>query len=271
MIGFATVLGCGVVGGFAGLMTYGIPLGIQRRQIARLRNLCRAQRTLVLTYDDGPGRDLTPAVMSALKAFDAPATFFLLGCRAAAAPQMVQRLADAGHELGCHGQNHPHAWRTAPWNVWTDVVAGYQTLQRWIEPTAVFRPPYGKTTLPVLWRLKRRHTPVCWWTIDSGDTHASLPTPDSVVEKVRRDGGGVVLLHDFDRDPASRDEQHAHVLRITESLLHLARAEGYRVRCLGELMCESDERRLRSSEDNPNPATRSAPRPLSSPPVGDAT
>ncbi len=259
MIRLDLMIGCGsVLGLCAGLLTYGMPLWIRRRETRVLRQLCRARRTLVLSFDDGPGRELTPAVLEVLQQHNAVATFFLLGRRTAEAPELVDQILAGGHELGCHGQDHLHAWRTAPWRVWADVDAGYQTLSRWTGPTATFRPPYGKTTFPVMWRLQRRGARLAWWTIDSGDTHAVLPTPESVVEAVRRDGGGVVLLHDFDRDPRTRSERHGHALRTTELLLRLAQSEGYRVRFLGDLLSELSGHTNRSPGSAPDRALQPA-------------
>jgi hypothetical protein len=52
------------------------------------------------------------------------------------------------------------------------------------------------------------------------------------VERVRRDGGGIVLMHDFDRE-ARRIE---FMLETTEKLLTLARMENWNVRTYGSLL-----------------------------------
>jgi hypothetical protein len=70
-----------------------------------------------------------------------------------------------------------------------------------------------------------------------------LPDPASVEEQVRRDGGGVVLVHDFDRNPATAQVRSRYVLDLTTRLLQLADQEGFAVRPLGELLGESDERK----------------------------
>ena len=59
--------------GLAGLLMCGTPLWIRQRGTAQLRDVCPARRTLVPMYDDGPGRELTPAVLDVLRPFDAPA------------------------------------------------------------------------------------------------------------------------------------------------------------------------------------------------------
>jgi peptidoglycan/xylan/chitin deacetylase (PgdA/CDA1 family) len=208
-------------------------------QIRALRQQCRATRSLALTYDDGPGAELTPALLELLAAAGARATFFPTGRSATRDPELLTRVAAAGHEVGCHSQDHLHAWRTAPWLILRDIDAGYRTLARWVSPAGLYRPPYGKTTLATWWRARRRHARLAWWTVDSGDTHAVLPTPQTIVEAVRRDGGGVVLMHDFDRDPPNDEPRETFVLELTEQLLKAARGEGWRVCRLGELLEET--------------------------------
>jgi len=215
-----------LVGAVALTSLYGAPCGLKLLQIRWLRQLCRKTRSLVLTYDDGPGPELTPRLLDLLARCDARATFFPTGRSATRNPELLTRVAAAGHEIGCHSQEHLHAWRTAPWRNVRDIDAGYQTLARWVPPSGLYRPPYGKASLATWWVVRRRRAAFAWWTVNSGDTHAVLPAPESVVEQVRRDGGGVVLMHDFDRDPATRAVRHAHVLRTTELLLDHTRHAG---------------------------------------------
>jgi peptidoglycan/xylan/chitin deacetylase (PgdA/CDA1 family) len=220
----ATVIGTGLLGTLAGM--YVVPLLSKAVGIRQLRRRCCATLSLVLTYDDGPGDELTPALLELLAAADARATFFPTGRSATRNPELLTRVAAAGHEIGCHSQEHLHAWRIAPWRNVRDIDAGYQTLARWVPPSGLYRPPYGKASLATWWVVRRRRAAFAWWTVNSGDTHAVLPAPESVVEQVRRDGGGVVLMHDFDRSPATRAVRHAHVLRTTELLLDHTRHAG---------------------------------------------
>ena len=67
--------------------------------------------------------------------------------------------------------------------------------------------------------------------MDSGDTWAALPPAQRTVDAVVRAGGGVVLMHDFDRGP----EREAFVLETTGLLLDAAAREGLNVMTLSEL------------------------------------
>jgi peptidoglycan/xylan/chitin deacetylase (PgdA/CDA1 family) len=57
---------------------------------------------VALTVDDGPDPATTPALLDALADAGATATFFLVGERARARPELVAAIAAAGHELGNH-------------------------------------------------------------------------------------------------------------------------------------------------------------------------
>ena len=202
-----------------------------RLRLRRTQQRLRKERKLVLTYDDGPGPSLTPRLLELLASHHCHATFFILGRNAATAPDLVSRIAAEGHELGCHTHEHLNAWKSAPWRAAADIGHGYSTLAPWIPPDAPFRPPYGKLTLPTWITLCRRKAPIVWWTLDSGDTHESIPDPSQVAERLAQDGGGIVLLHDFDRGQERMD----FVFRTTELLLQVAEREGMR----GCSLCEA--------------------------------
>jgi peptidoglycan/xylan/chitin deacetylase (PgdA/CDA1 family) len=189
------------------------------------------KRMLALTYDDGPSVALTEPLLDLLKNRSARATFFMLGRHARDYSGITDRVLREGHDIGCHSDRHLNAWKTLPWQSVADIEDGYISLSRWIQPDGMFRPPYGKMTLPTYWSIRRRKAPVWWWTIDSGDTQEILPTPTEVADKVRRSGGGIVLMHDLDRT----HERNRYVLELTASLLDVARQEALNVVPLREL------------------------------------
>jgi peptidoglycan/xylan/chitin deacetylase (PgdA/CDA1 family) len=208
-----------------GLLTLGVEWGVphlvRRAQERELNSRCLARRCLVLSYDDGPGEGLTPDLLDVLRTAGAPATFFLLGRRAAGNERIIARARADAHELACHGQDHLNAWKVWPWRATADVRRGYETLTHWVPRDGLYRPPHGKMVFPTLWVIRRRRARIAWWTIDSGDTHPQLPRPQSVADRVARAGGGVVLMHDFDRGL----DRARFVLDTTQLLLETALRE----------------------------------------------
>ncbi len=93
------------------LSYFGIPWFYGRW--SRLRLCIRAvrQKTLVLTFDDGPGSRLTPVVLDILSDYDVKATFFLLGKNIVGRESIVKRIYDEGHEICSHGYDHINHWK----------------------------------------------------------------------------------------------------------------------------------------------------------------
>ena len=60
------------------------------------------EKLVALSFDDGPAPGFTPQVLDILQTYNARATFFLIGERAARNPEIVARLKSAGHEVGNH-------------------------------------------------------------------------------------------------------------------------------------------------------------------------
>ncbi|TFG90321.1 MAG: polysaccharide deacetylase family protein, partial [Candidatus Atribacteria bacterium] len=58
--------------------------------------------SLVLTFDDGPGSSLTPAILNILAESKAKATFFLLGRNIAGREAIVRQIAEQGHDICSH-------------------------------------------------------------------------------------------------------------------------------------------------------------------------
>lgn len=227
------------LGAIVALACVGAYLSPHALRVARVRRLarwCAANRALALTYDDGPSQELTARVLDVLSERGVKATFFLLGGRAEAAPHVADLLKDEGHELGCHSHEHLHAWKTWPWRARRDVARGFEALARWVGAGGMFRPPYGKMTLLTSCEAWMRGARVGWWTVDSGDTWDPMANAGDAIERVRRAGGGVALLHDFDRDTPDAEERATFVLDVTRGLLDLAEREGWRVLTLGEVM-----------------------------------
>jgi peptidoglycan/xylan/chitin deacetylase (PgdA/CDA1 family) len=217
----------------------------QLRHKHALWRLCREQRAVVLTYDDGPGHVLTPRLLDVLGEHGGRATFFALGRRATTMPSLLDRIVAEGHEVGCHTYDHHNAWQVGAGEATRDVDDGYTALAPWMAADGPFRPPFGKLAPGTLAAVRARRVPVCLWTHDSGDTHAAQPDPETVIDAVVAGGGGVVLMHDFDRDPPE-PERVERILALTAGLVDAAGRHGLSVRTAGEL--------LHSSRQLPAPA-----------------
>ena len=219
------------VAGLVGSAAYVMPAVWRLGWNNTLKRKLARDRTLFLTYDDGPSSAVTPCVLDLLQSRGARATFFMLGRSAQQFPEIADRVTREGHDVGCHSDQHLNAWKVTPWRAIADIDAGYDRLVSWVGHDGMFRPPYGKMTALTYWAVRNRGARVWWWTIDSGDTGKTLPSPGKVADALVKQGGGIVLLHDIDR---SR-ERNEFVLQTTASLLEVAGKNSIAIKRLSEL------------------------------------
>ncbi len=79
-----------------------------------LRTIESAPDAVALSVDDGPTPETTPDIIALMRKFDARATFFLSGIRAAQHPDLVAEIVQAGHDVFAHGWDHIHLDRAGP-------------------------------------------------------------------------------------------------------------------------------------------------------------
>jgi peptidoglycan/xylan/chitin deacetylase (PgdA/CDA1 family) len=162
-----------------------------------------ATRTVALTFDDGPG-PATPAVLDILHRNGVRATFFVIGQRAAAEPEMLRRIAADGHALGNHSWSHHIPSAKAGWKRST-LTAEIERANRAILAATglkpcLFRPPggivkgAGKAT-------RTAGLSTILWSTDPRDWAASAGKKSASVIRKRVAAGlteehPVILLHD---------------------------------------------------------------------------
>jgi peptidoglycan/xylan/chitin deacetylase (PgdA/CDA1 family) len=212
------------------LLSHGVGFAIRRYDAWRLRRL--AVGRLVLTYDDGPSALATRRTLGLLREHGVRATFFLVGMRAQRQPELCQLLVDEGHEIASHGYRHINAWRIAPWRAMREVEESLAALGKWLSPSRLFRPPFGKITLLSWLAARRRGAALVTWTLDSGDCWEPHPDPQAIVQRLLRDRGGVVLFHCH----GTEEPRVQYVLELTDRLLRVAREHGLEVCTCSELL-----------------------------------
>ena len=77
---------------------------------ANMTRLAGASGEVALTFDDGPHPEVTPAVLDRLDRRGARATFFCVGRKVAAHPDLVAEVHRRGHRVENHTLSHPHAF-----------------------------------------------------------------------------------------------------------------------------------------------------------------
>ncbi|KAA9339917.1 polysaccharide deacetylase family protein [Hymenobacter busanensis] len=156
-----------------------------------------AERTVYLTFDDGPIPEETPWVLEQLAEYDAKALFFCVGDNLERHPDIAWQALAAGHQLGNHTQHHLSGWSTERGRYLADIARCQQVLDV-LQPDAprFFRPPYGRITPGLNRTLGPDYRIVMWdlLTCDYDGTYA----PDKCLRDALRltRPGSVVVFHD---------------------------------------------------------------------------
>jgi peptidoglycan/xylan/chitin deacetylase (PgdA/CDA1 family) len=159
----------------------------------------RAESGVALTFDDGPDPDATPAVLDALEAAGARATFFMVGEQAMEHGALAREVAERGHGVGLHGHEHVEHDELGG-RVKDDLARGLGTLEAATgRSPRLFRPPYGRFSEASYAACRTLGLEPVYW---SGWGMDWEPIPaERIADTAIRDltEGAIVLLHDSAR------------------------------------------------------------------------
>ena len=157
----------------------------------------RDRRRVALTFDDGPDPRRTPALLDALGELSAPATFFLLGKRVDAHPELAARIAREGHELGNHTYTHRYLPLARSRSVAQELAATDAAIARaaGVVPTLA-RPPYGGRSPRNVRAFAGQGKRLVLWDLNSFDWKGApaAEVARRVVERARP--GSIILMHE---------------------------------------------------------------------------
>jgi len=178
---------------------------------------------IVLTFDDGPHKQLTPVILDALAQHCAKATFFMLGQRAMMYPDLAQEVERRGHTVGTHTWSHANLQRKSASGIETEIELGISGVQKALGKPAApfFRFPYLATPRSAVDYLKRRDTGIFSIDVDSKDFRTRSPSVviRNIMNGLKSRGRGILLFHDIQPSTAG----------ALGALLTDLKAGGYRV------------------------------------------
>jgi peptidoglycan-N-acetylglucosamine deacetylase len=185
-------------------------------------------RGVALTFDDGPHPVHTREVLRLLKEHGAKATFFVIGKKAEAHPDVIREIAADGHDIGIHTYSHDRLLNMRPESQIEEEIAKTAEIVEQItgkRPT-LFRPPVGFTSPRITLVVKWLAVNVVGWSVRAFDGVGRID-PQIVLSRIvpRLRERAIVLLHDAfeirDERPASLDALPALLTAVRERGLTL--------------------------------------------------
>lgn len=178
---------------------------------------------VVLTFDDGPLRPYTQAVLKALEQHCTKATFFMVGRMAVADPAMVREVAKHGHTIGSHTWSHAKLQVMESGKAKIEIELGLSAVSRALGAPAApfFRFPYLRLSKYSVDYLKERNLGSFAIDVDSRDFETKDPATvkATVLAQLEKRGKGILLFHDI--QPST-----AHGIK---DMLDVLKAKGFKV------------------------------------------
>ena len=158
-------------------------------------------RSVFLTFDDGPEPSVTPRLLDVLRAERVKATFFIVGSKAIRpfGQEILYRASEDGHSIGNHTFSHLDLTRCPDTVVREEVTATHEIIQPFESENRLFRPPYGAINSRIAGIVTELGYRLALWDNDPRDWLASSqPTGwvESALVAARKRGARVIVCHD---------------------------------------------------------------------------
>src|SRR5436190_5323239 len=180
-------------------------------------------KEVVLTFDDGPWPNNTPAVLAALAAHCIKATFFPIGKHATWHPEILKQVAAAGNSIGTHTWSHQDLSKKSKEEAIREIEMGASAVRMAVGGSTApfFRFPALRHPPEMVKYVGDRNIAIFSCDMDSFDftMRKSEQVIKSVMANLEKHGKGIVLMNDFQRATAE----------ALPELLNQLKANGYKI------------------------------------------
>ena len=213
--------------------------GLFARPILGVRG-ARAEGRVAITFDDGPDATHTRPILELLERGGHRGTFFVIGRRAAAEPELLAEIVRRGHALGNHSYEHAHTTPfAAPARLAADLARAQELMAQAGARVRFFRPPIGLLSPRVAAAARRTHLTIVGWTATARDGRATTTADEAAARLIAAARPGAILvLHDAAERGGRTPVAAAALARLLESLA----ARGLRSVTLDELIGDDEEK-----------------------------
>jgi len=174
------------------------------------------EKSIVLTFDDGPGKSLIP-ILDILKQEEVPAMFFWQ-TRLLHQNRPWRRLIKEGHQLGSHSCKHPDLRKLDYQSQLRELYYSKKKLEDITGQTIrYFRPPFGQYNQSTLHALTALDMVPILWRVASLDWELKK-RPEEIISNVvdNLEVGAIILLHEL-----------TQTVQILKQLINEIRKKGY--------------------------------------------
>lgn len=158
----------------------------------------KKDRTIYLTFDDGPVPGITEFVLEELQSFGVSATFFCVGHNIHKHPEIFKKITSQGHAVGNHTFNHLNGLKTNTKDYSENIKKCEKEIISggYLRISKLFRPPYGLIKISQIKQIVK-HYQIIMWDVLSGDFDPNLKPEDCLKKSIKYTGNGsIIVFHD---------------------------------------------------------------------------
>ena len=168
------------------------------------------ERSVYLTFDDGPYDRVTNRIVKVLAKNDSRATFFVVGNRVERYADTMKNAFNKGNQISTHTFDHGDLSKMKKKQIRRELTRAFRVMKKinGEEPT-MLRPPYGNVNDKMRRTIK---IPMIYWSVDTEDWASR--NSKKILKKCKSiSDGDIVLMHDLYPSTAGAVEKLVPKLR----------------------------------------------------------
>ena len=155
------------------------------------------EKSIALTFDDGPDERYTNEVLDVLKKYNVKATFFVVAIKVENNKGIIHRMKEDGHTIALHSLNHKSAWLMGPIETLREIQEAKRILEVEGIEVKYFRPPWGTFNLFTLLGATKNKLKTVFWSVEAYDwkkNNSSEKISEILLDRIKAQS--IIVLHD---------------------------------------------------------------------------
>lgn len=186
-----------------------------------------------ISFDAAWGNDDTAKLLETLKKHDVKATFFMTGGWIEKYPDDVKAIAEAGHDLGNHSENHKQMSQLSAEGCKEEIMKPHEKVKALTgKDMILFRPPFGDYNDTLIQVCRENNYYPIQWDVDSLDwkDYDAATIIRRVTEHKNLGNGSIILCHNGGK----------HTAEALDEMLTTLKQKGYQLVPISELIIKED-------------------------------
>ncbi len=194
-------------------------------------NRQNGDKTLFLTFDDGPDKNFTPELLDLLMKNEIKATFFVVSDFARENPQIIERMKAEGHYIALHSHKHKNPSFESPGKTKEAFGISLKVMGELGCSPEIMRPAWGTFNLMMLKLIREQNIRPVLWTVMAQDWRGNISSKE-IARRLRRRTrpGSIICLH----DGRGKNSAPARTIEALKQVIPEWKKQGYSFKTIEE-------------------------------------